>query len=131
MIPDLRLMSRFRETIEHYWELDYVMLEVDDSPGEHEEIGYMRPVPKTLATVQPAFIIQHPCGDPQKVVLQDNWITYVAPDHRRVQYLTNTEHGSSGSPVCNENWEVVALHHRVGQSQLLRNTYEATKVFRW
>ena len=33
----------------------------------------------------------------------------VTSDH--VQYLTDTLPGSSGSPVCNEFWEVVALHH--------------------
>ena len=71
----------------------------------------MKPKAKTLRRGTSAFIIQHPLGDAQKVVLQDNWITYVSEDHRRVQYLTNTEHGSSRSPVCDENWDVVALHH--------------------
>jgi V8-like Glu-specific endopeptidase len=32
----------------------------------------------------------------------------------RVHYLTDTLKGSSGSPVFNSNWEVVALHHRGG-----------------
>jgi endonuclease G len=68
-------------------------------------------VAKKLEVGSSAFIIQHPYGDPQKVVLQDNWITYVADDQSRVQYLTNTEYGSSGSPVCDESWELVALHH--------------------
>ena len=35
----------------------------------------------------------------------------MAPDQRRVQYLTNTKGGSSGAAVCNELWQVVALHH--------------------
>ena len=57
------------------------------------------------------YIIQHPLGLPQKVVLQNNRITYVSEDFRRMQYLTNTLNGSSGSPVCNDRWEVVGLHH--------------------
>jgi V8-like Glu-specific endopeptidase len=31
-----------------------------------------------------------------------------------VQYTTDTLPGSSGSPVFNDNWEVVALHHAGG-----------------
>ncbi len=92
-------------------ELDYVVLETEAKPGEDEHIGYLKHVNKTLQIGKPAFILQHPSGEAQKIVLQDNRITYVAPDHRRVQYLTNTEGGSSGSPVCNEQWDVVALHH--------------------
>ncbi len=29
----------------------------------------------------------------------------------RVQYVADTMEGSSGSPVFNRKWEVVALHH--------------------
>jgi V8-like Glu-specific endopeptidase len=32
-------------------------------------------------------------------------------DNGKVQYMTDTQEGSSGSPVFNSNWEVVALHH--------------------
>lgn len=31
-----------------------------------------------------------------------------------VQYITSTLPGSSGSPVFNDSWEVVALHHAGG-----------------
>ena len=31
-----------------------------------------------------------------------------------VQYSTDTEPGSSGSPVFNQDWEIVGLHHRGG-----------------
>jgi V8-like Glu-specific endopeptidase len=91
--------------------LDYVVLKLRKAPGENAEIGYLRPVTRALQEGESLYIIQHPLGSPQKIVLQDNWITYVANDQRRVQYLTNTKRGSSGSPVGNEHWEVVALHH--------------------
>ncbi len=94
--------------------LDYVVLKLKKAPGENAEIGYLRPVAGTLQEGGSLYIIQHPLGSPQKIVLQDNWITYVANDQRRVQYLTNTKHGSSGSPVGNEHWEIVALHHSGG-----------------
>lgn len=92
-------------------ELDYAILEVEGSPGNDPKIGFLELLSRKLESGNPVYIIQHPFGDPQKVVLQDNWVTYVSKDNRRVQYLTNTEYGSSGSPVCNEMWEVVALHH--------------------
>lgn len=55
-------------------------------------------------------IIQHPRGLPQKVVLTLNYVVKdMSPT--RVHYLADTDPGSSGSPVFNSNWEVVALHH--------------------
>jgi V8-like Glu-specific endopeptidase len=55
-------------------------------------------------------IIQHPDGDPMKAVMTQN---YVRKDMSasRVQYVADTMGGSSGSPVFNSKWEVVALHH--------------------
>jgi V8-like Glu-specific endopeptidase len=71
-------------------------------------------------------IIQHPAGRFKEIGLYHNIITYC--DNRVVQYLTDTEPGSSGSPVFNSDWEVVALHHSGGnlrepntELKLLRN----------
>lgn len=55
------------------------------------------------------MIIQHPNGLPKKVALAHNLVRHVDDDV--VQYWTDTEPGSSGSPVFNEAWDVVALHH--------------------
>ncbi len=55
------------------------------------------------------YIIQHPSGSPKKIGMIHNVVRHVDPNV--VQYLTDTEGGSSGSPVFNERWEVVALHH--------------------
>jgi len=57
-------------------------------------------------------IIQHPSGGPKQIALYHNVVTYV--DTTRVQYLTDTLPGSSGSPVFNDKWQVVALHHSGG-----------------
>ncbi len=54
-------------------------------------------------------IIQHPKGLPKKVGLYHNLVRHV--DATVVQYWTDTDVGSSGSPVFDENWDVVALHH--------------------
>lgn len=54
-------------------------------------------------------IIQHPEGRHKQVALYHNMV--VSVNERRVLYLTDTLKGSSGSPVFNSDWEVVALHH--------------------
>lgn len=55
-------------------------------------------------------IIQHPHGLPKKLGVFGSEVRYADKDV--IQYLTDTEQGSSGSPVFNHRWEVVALHHR-------------------
>ncbi len=58
------------------------------------------------------IIIQHPGGGSKQIALSHNIVAYAGP--RRLQYLTDTQKGSSGSPVFNLNWQLVALHHAGG-----------------
>ena len=53
-------------------------------------------------------IIQHPYGGPKKVALRNNLV--YDSNFPKLRYFTDTDHGSSGSPVFNDAWEVVALH---------------------
>ena len=54
-------------------------------------------------------IVQHPRGEKKQVALRENRI--VDNLDRFVHYSADTEPGSSGSPVFNDQWEVIALHH--------------------
>jgi endonuclease G, mitochondrial len=54
-------------------------------------------------------IVQHPRGLKKQVALRENKFVDLADQF--VHYTTDTEPGSSGSPVFNDQWEVVALHH--------------------
>lgn len=54
-------------------------------------------------------IVQHPSGQRKVVALRENKV--VDRDGRMLHYETDTEPGSSGSPVFNDQWELVALHH--------------------
>lgn len=59
-------------------------------------------------------IIQHPQGGTQCVAIRNNFYVDTIPlteVSSRIRYLTDTEPGSSGSPVFNDKWEVIALHH--------------------
>jgi endonuclease G len=57
-------------------------------------------------------IIQHPGGDPKQIALRENFVLSLpGVADRYLYYQTDTTPGSSGSPVFNDDWEVVALHH--------------------
>ncbi len=62
-------------------------------------------------------IIQHPKGYYKQVAIRNNLLTFRT--ERSLLYETDTEVGSSGSPVYNDRWEVVALHH-YGEPYLAR-----------
>ena len=70
------------------------------------------------------YIIQHPEGQPKKIAFQHNLIRAVEPE--LLQYWTDTEVGSSGSPVFDDSWNLVGLHHYAvpapqGESTSMRN----------
>lgn len=54
-------------------------------------------------------IIQHPGGQPKQLALRENRLIDIFDDF--LHYQTDTAPGSSGSPVFNDQWEVVGLHH--------------------
>ncbi len=58
---------------------------------------------------EPVGILGHPNGESQRftygVVFDNN--SFMG----RVAYTANTAPGASGSPVFNENWDLVAIHH--------------------
>ena len=68
-----------------------------------------------IAATETVNIIQHPRGRPKEVALRDNRV--VQADSLVIQYACSTEPGSSGSPVFNNQWEPVALHHASVKSE--------------
>jgi hypothetical protein len=103
--------------------LDYALLRVDGTPGldpigqsaepDAPSRGWVEPSsePYDFVPDTPLLILQHPRGQPLKLVLKTDAIIGVNANRTRVMYRTNTMRGSSGSPCFNINWELVALHH--------------------
>jgi endonuclease G len=64
-------------------------------------------------------LIQHPGGQHKQIAVRDSKILTLSPEDienvdldRFIHYSTDTEPGSSGAPVVNDQWQVVALHHK-------------------
>ncbi|GAA4902639.1 V8-like Glu-specific endopeptidase [Actinomycetospora succinea] len=56
-----------------------------------------------------ANVIGHPSGRRKEIAVRHNRLLDQLPDF--LHYEADTEPGNSGSPVFNDQWEVVALHH--------------------
>jgi hypothetical protein len=103
-------------------QLDYAIVRLTGRPGEEgvgafvgaPRRGWLAPAKLDLALGQALFILQHPLGDVLKMAngglkeRQGAWL----------EYEVNTEPGSSGSPVFDNQWRLVALHSRAGQTEV-------------
>ncbi|MBS0206999.1 MAG: trypsin-like peptidase domain-containing protein [Planctomycetes bacterium] len=69
------------------------------------------------------MIAQHPDGSPLKLAVDTESVIGTNPNGTRVRYATNTEPGSSGSPVFDLDWNLVALHHMGDPAANLPPTY--------
>ena len=58
---------------------------------------------------EPLNIVQHPDGRPKVVALRENQLVTILDDF--LHYRADTNPGSSGAPVFNDQWQLVALHH--------------------
>lgn len=89
---------------------DWTVVQVQDDPAA--EWGALRLQRTDLQKGARVNIVQHPMGGHKQIALYHNIVLYV--DENRIQYLTDTLPGSSGSPVFDSQWNVVALHHSGG-----------------
>lgn len=56
-------------------------------------------------------IIQHPNGERKQICVRENKLLKYAENGPHIWYQTDTVAGTSGAPVFNNSWNVVALHH--------------------
>jgi hypothetical protein len=85
------------------------------------------PVAKRLPVadgVQKVYVIGHPGGRSLSVSLNDNLL--LDWDDRLIHYRAPTEGGSSGSPVFNQQWDLIGLHHAGGLAMKRLKDQEGT-----
>jgi hypothetical protein len=71
-------------------------------------------LPDQIATLDPQaplVIVQHCDGVPLKMAIDTDAFLGFVGNNMRIRYTTNTKPGSSGSPVFDFSWNLVALHH--------------------
>jgi V8-like Glu-specific endopeptidase len=96
--------------------LDYAVLRLTENSVDAiplSDWGFLR-----ITRIQPELaqgtrlnVIQHPGGRVKEIALRTNFYVDSAGLSGRFHYLSDTEGGSSGSPVLDDNWQVVGLHH--------------------
>ncbi len=90
-------------------DLDFAICALEEGFVEDVAPIVLRRNPALVTRNERVSIIQHPRGRPKEVALHENDVTRVRD--KVIWYHTDTEPGSSGSPVFNQAWELVALHH--------------------
>ncbi|WP_436770714.1 trypsin-like serine peptidase [Yinghuangia sp. YIM S09857] len=95
--------------------LDYALVALApgaDGRNAGDLFGWNRldPAEGKLVVGDPVNIVGHPSGRLKEIAVRDNELLVRLDDF--LHYKTDTEPGNSGSPVFNDQWEVVALHHR-------------------
>lgn len=123
-------VGRPEDSIPTQDELDFALIRLNEplgarpwalNPGNGApQRGWMRfpREPEVLCSPMGVIIAQHPNGWPLKLGIDTKAIDREASPPlwlnsagNRIRYATNTEPGSSGGPVLDMNWNLIALHH--------------------
>ena len=96
-------------------DLDYTLVALAPmadgrAPGAVLSALPMRGAARRVVRDQPVNIIQHPQGRPREIAIRNNRL--IGFDQRYLSYETDSEPGSSGSPVLDDDWELIGLHSR-------------------
>jgi hypothetical protein len=92
----------------HPKELDVTVLRVESVPDDAPPIPLAKGVPVADGSNR-LYVMGHPRAGDLKISIDDNVL--IRHDEPKVYYKAPTEGGSSGSPVFNRKWELIALHH--------------------
>jgi endonuclease G len=105
-------------------ELDFTLLAVaplSEASVPLDRFGWLPLIPLQGKTLdgEDVSIIQHPGGQPKQIAIHASRIIKLPEEvsaalnvDQFIHYSTDTEPGSSGAPVFNDQWQVVALHHK-------------------
>jgi len=91
--------------------LDFARVKIidrDDAPLR--DWGYVDFDPESVPTIgEIVTLIQHPKGEDKGISVKGNEV--LGQLNQYLFYSADSEPGSSGSPVFNKDWKVVAIHH--------------------
>ncbi|MEU7908517.1 serine protease [Actinoplanes sp. NPDC049118] len=93
-------------------EMDYAVIRLtpDDAlAGRPVPVARHRP---ELTTGSRLNIVQCPGGGPLRYAIRNNFFVGAGRSKEQIRYLTDTVRGSSGAPVFDDAWQVVAMHRR-------------------
>jgi V8-like Glu-specific endopeptidase len=123
--------NRFRVTRQWWYQpsagngLDTTILELDGYPRDVVPVPLASALPPKPLRHKRAYVIGHPGGSAQpQFSLQDNIL--LDYDQRVLHYRSPTEGGSSGSPVFDDGWRLIGLHHSGGTRMLQLNNAGGT-----
>lgn len=68
----------------------------------------LKPAKDKIFDAQHLSIIQHPKGERKMIAFRENRL--ISQNDSILYYTTDTDRGSSGSLVANDDWDIVALH---------------------
>ena len=106
-------------------ELDVVLLRLDTVPGPSLPVA-----PESPGTRGRVYLISHASDGDLSVSLADGEL--LDHDDTRIHYRAPTKPGNSGSPLFNEHWELIGVHHAADREMPrlhgLEGTYEANEA---
>lgn len=94
---------------------DYAIVMVDEMSDQERKLSKYgwNNLGLGKTEVQPSDrlnIVHHPKGEHQQISIRKNYVVDIENEDIYVEYVTDTDYGSSGSPVYNDEWNIVALH---------------------
>lgn len=118
-------------------ELDFALIRLAEPIGDQpisakseEQRGWVPLMDRKIVTAkkQMIAILQHPKGGPMKLAMGMAEALTLNAAGNRVRHGVPTDRGSSGSPLFDQDWNVLALHHMGDPSELDPKFNEAIPV---
>lgn len=93
-------------------QLDYAIISLNEANRIADRVRLpIIPQPPNLVRGARMNLVQHSRGGALQYAIRNNFFVRLGNSVHFIRYQTDTEPGASGSPVCNDLWQVVGLHH--------------------
>jgi len=92
-------------------DLDFALLRLPDTAPDRPPLPLRSNAvlkPRDRALKERINVLQHPNGESMRLGFRNNFVVTGTED--RLSYLTDTDGGASGSPLCDDAWVVAGLH---------------------